>query len=141
MKAQNIRVRRLPYGIGTGYYIAPADAQADDALLRIPLGKPFTIRLWRERSHEQNSLYWQALEKVVEATGRWHTANELHLALKVACGYVDKVMLLDGRLVLVPGSIAFDRMNQEEAQKFYDAALRIVCNEIMEMPLEDLLVA
>lgn len=141
MKAQNIRVRRLPYGIGTGYYIAPADAQADDALLKIPLGKPFTIRLWRERSHEQNSLYWRVLERVVEATGRWRTPEELHLALKVATGYVDKVQLLNGRLVLVPGSIAFDRMNQEEAQRFYDAALRIVADEIMECSVDDLVAA
>lgn len=86
-------------------------------------------------------MYWRVLERAVEATGRWHTADELHLALKVATGYVDKVRLLDGRLVLCPGSIAFDRMNQEEAQRYYDAALKIVADEIMGCGIEDLLAA
>lgn len=135
MKTQILHVKRA------GDNLQPADEDAIGIIRRLPVNKRIDIRVWKERSAEQNALYWRILEKTVEATGRWHTANELHLALKVACGYVDKVMLLDGRLVLVPGSIAFDRMNQEEAQRYYDAALRIVCEEIMEMPLEDLIAA
>lgn len=125
MRPQNIRVKRI------GYALLPAEREAAKALEKTPLDRPFTIRLWRERSHEQNALYWRCLERVVEATGKWRTPEELHLALKVATGYVDKVRLVDGRLVLVPGSIAFDKMGQDEAQRYYDAALRILCEEIM----------
>ena len=135
MKAQTFRVKRQ---IGT---LIPADLHAQEAIDKLPPGKPFTVRLHGDRSHEQLALYWRVLERVVEATGRWHTPEELHLALKVACGYVDKVRLLNGRLVLCPGSIAFDKMGQEEAQRYYDAALRIVAEEIMDCSVEDLLAA
>lgn len=114
-----------------GGMLMPVDARSAEAIRKLPQRKPFAIRLWRERSHEQNAMYWRCLERVVEATGKWRTPEELHTALKVATGYVDKVRLLNGRLVLVPGSIAFDRMSQDEAQRYYDAALRVVCDEIM----------
>lgn len=136
MKAQTLSVKRIG-----PFTIVPADRETEKALARIPKEQPFTIRVSHERSHEQNSLYWRVLERAVEATGRWHTSEELHLALKVATGYVDKVRLLDGRLVLCPGSIAFDKLGQEEAQRYYDAALKIIAEEIMDCPVEDLLAA
>lgn len=135
MKAQTFRVNRV------GDRLWPADEASIAVVRGLPFGKPIGVRLHSDRSHEQNAMYWRVLERAVEATGRWHTADELHLALKVATGYVDKVRLLDGRLVLCPGSIAFDRMNQEEAQRYYDAALKIVADEIMGCGIEDLLAA
>lgn len=135
MKAQILHVKR------DGNGLLPADEEAVAIIRRLPLNKRIDIRVWKERSAEQNALYWRILERAVEATGKWHTSEELHLALKVACGHVDKVMLLDGRLVLVPGSIAFDRMNQAEAQRYYDAALRIVAEEIMDCSVDDLVAA
>lgn len=125
MKPSTIHVRRI------GGLLCPADARAAETLHRIPQRAPFSIRVQRERSHEMNALYWQCLERVVEATDRWRTAEELHLALKIASGYVEKVRLIDGRLVLVPGSIAFDKMSQDEAARYYEAALTVLCTEVM----------
>lgn len=136
MKAQTFSVKK----IGNGTLIA-VDEDSRLAIRALPFDKRIAMRVSSDRSHEQLALYWRCLERVVEATGRWRTPEELHLALKVACGYVDKVRLLDGRLVLCPGSIAFDRMNQEEAQRYYDAALKIVADEIMDCSIEDLLAA
>lgn len=134
MRPATILVRRAGHGL------LPADAQAEAALQRLPRRKPFTIRPWRERSHAENALYWRTLECVVEATGRWRTADELHAALKVACGLVDVVQLVDGRRILAPGSIAFDRMSQDEAGRYYEAAFRVICDEIMGgMSVEELL--
>lgn len=125
MRPSTIHVRRI------GGLLCPADARAAETLHKIPQRAPFSIRVQRERSHEQLALYWQCLERVVEATDRWRTAEELHMALKIATGYVEKVRLIDGRLVLVPGSIAFDAMSQDEAARYYEAALRILCEEVM----------
>lgn len=125
MKPSTIHVRRI------GGMLSPADARAAETLHRIPQRAPFSIRVQRERSHEQLALYWQCLERVVEATGRWRTAEELHLALKIATGYVEKVRLIDGRRVLVPESVAFDQMSQDEFTRYFDAAMRVLCEEVM----------
>ena len=125
MKSSTILMRRL------GGFLYPAEDKAVEMLQRIPPRVPIAVRVLRHRSPEQTALYWRCLERVVEATGRWHTPEELHLALKVATGRVDIVQLLDGRRVLVPESIAFDAMTQDEASAYFDAALKIVCDEIM----------
>jgi len=124
--------------LGGGLF--PADARAKDALSRIPERTTVAVKIDRRRSAAQNAMYWSVLEQVVAATGRWRTAEELHLALKVACGRVDIVQLIDGRRVLVPESTAFDAMSQDEAQAYYDAAFKVICDELMGgMPVEELL--
>jgi hypothetical protein len=125
MKPSTILMRR----IGGGLF--PAEDKAAEMLLKLRPRVPVAIRVLRHRSPEQTALYWRCLERVVEATGKWRTPEELHLALKVATGRVDVVRLLDGRRVLVPESIAFDAMTQDEATAYFDAALRIVCDELM----------
>jgi hypothetical protein len=123
-----------------GGMLYPADAPSGEALRRVPERTPISVHLDRKRSAVQLALYWSVLQAVVDATGRWRTADELHLALKVATGCVDVVQLIDGRMIKVPGSIAFDAMSQDEAQAYYDAAFRVICDEVMGgMAVEDLL--
>jgi hypothetical protein len=109
----------------------PADEKAAEAIRRLRVREPVAVRIMRSRSAAQNSLYWRVLNRVIEATGRWRTAQELHLALKVATGHVDVVGLIDGRRVLVPQSTSFDAMTQDEAQAYYDAAFKVIAEELM----------
>jgi|SRR5215472_1843812 len=123
-----------------GAFLCPANRVAVAAFHKLADGERTTIKFGSKRSVAQNQMYWGVLEQVVAATGRWRTAEELHIALKVATGHVDIVQLIDGRMVKVPGSIAFDHMNQDEAQAYYDAAFRVICDEVMGgMAVEDLL--
>jgi hypothetical protein len=132
MKPATLLCRRI------GGALWPVDEESKKLARRLPAKKPVAIRLVAERSREQLALYWQVLGRVVDATGRWHTPEELHLALKIATGRVGTVHLLDGRAVLVPASTAFDQMTQDEFQSYFDAAMRIVTDEIMGgVPLEE----
>lgn len=120
--------------------LIPAEPKANKLLDRIPAGERIAVRILRGRSALQNRMYWQVLERVVEATGRWRTADELHAALKVATGHIETIELINGRRVLVPDSIRFEHMSQDEAQVYYDAAYRILCDEIFNgITVEELL--
>jgi len=121
-----------------GNALRAVSREAADALAKIEDGQRIAIKLLRKRSIAQNSLYWTILNRVVEATGKWNTAEQLHTALKVATGHVDVVRLIDGRRVLVPESTAFDSMSQDEAQAFYDAAFRVIADDL-GIALDDLL--
>jgi hypothetical protein len=125
MSAGTILMRRLAGGL------FPLDAKAAALIHKLPQRTPVAVRIDRRRSAVQNAMYWSVLEHVVAATGRWRTPEELHIALKVATGHVDPVRLIDGRMILVPQSIGFDHMSQDEAQAYYDAAFRVICDEVM----------
>ena len=126
MTPSTILLRRV------GGMLSPADPHAADAIRKIPHRGIVAVRFLRQRSPEQLALYWTTLEKVIEATGRWRSAEELHLALKVATGRVDIVQLIDRRLVKVPGSISFEAMTQDEFQRYFDDAMRVISEELLD---------
>lgn len=134
MRSSTALLRRV------GGMFHPADSHAAEILRKIPQRGTVAVRVLRKRNPEQLALYWRVLDKVVESTGKWRTPEELHLALKVATGRVDIVRLLDGRLIKVPDSVAFDQMSQDEFQAYMDAATRILCDEVLGgLELEELL--
>lgn len=107
--------------------------------------KPGTIvggEIARSRSVVQNSLYWTVLTAVVNhAPGQWRTPEALHEALKVATGHIQTVRLINGRLVLLPESTAFDAMTQDQFNAYTTAAFRLIEDEILggEMSIDEML--
>ena len=75
-------------------------------------------------------LYWAIVEHVATATG-YESADLLHLALKVRLGYYEAPRLPNGKVIVVLESIAFDAMTQDEFQKFMDAAINVICAEVV----------
>jgi len=125
LKASTIHCRRI------GGALWPEDEKSAEAIRKIPRHTSVPVRLLRERNPEQLKLYWRVLDRVVEATGRWRTPEELHLALKIATGHIEEVKLVTGRRVLVPESVAFDAMSEDEFIRYFDQAMRVLCEEVM----------
>lgn len=125
MKPSTILMRRV------GGMLHPADEKAAALLRRIPPKTPIAVRILRHRNPEQTALYWSVLTRVVEATGRWRTPEELHMALKVALGMVESMVLISGRKILVPQSTAYDQMTADDFSAYMDSALKIICDEVM----------
>lgn len=125
MKASTVYCRKI------GGALWPEDEKSAEMIRKIPRHASVPVRLLRDRNHESLALYWRVLERVVAATGRWHCAEELHLALKIATGRISEIQLVTGRRVLVPESVAFDQMSQDEFQRYFDAAMRVICDEVM----------
>lgn len=119
--------------------LSPADTRAAEEIRKIPHRHTVAVRVLHPRSHEQMALYWHVLEKTVEATGKFRSPQALHLALKIATGRVETVRLIDGRHVLVPDSVAFDAMSQDDFQSYFDDARRIIEDELIGGEIEELL--
>lgn len=82
MKAQTFQVRRQigDHARDAVGCLCPSNEDARKVVRALEIGRRITIKLQSDRSHEQLALYWRVLERAVEATGRWHTSEELHLA-------------------------------------------------------------
>lgn len=108
---------------------------------RLNVGSTVGGEIARGRSVVQNSLYWSVLTKVVtHAPGEWRTPEALHEVLKVATGHVEVVKLVDGRLIKIPQSTAFDAMPQDQFQSYVDAAFQVIQDEILGgMSVDELL--
>ena len=91
----------------------PASAIDAEVFDRIANGSEVEITVKQRRSSRRLRLYWMTLGAVVEATGRWHSKEDLSDALKMACGVPP---------YLVPDSVAFSRMSEVEFTAFVDRA-------------------
>jgi hypothetical protein len=127
-----ILVRRgmAPLDSGACASLLPADAAAEAALSKIPLGETVMVKLDLSRSNPQNKLYWGIISHVAVAAG-YESDRALHQALKVALGYFDVVRLPNGKALACPQSTAFDAMSADEFQTYMDGAIRLICSEIV----------
>jgi hypothetical protein len=103
--------------------LVPASALDAEDFDRMSDGTQFEVRSLARRSVPQNNLYWQALENVVKATGRWPTRRHLHRALLRDLGYINVERDLAGEPHLTVDSTAFDAMKPDEFGIYMTAAM------------------
>jgi hypothetical protein len=103
--------------------LAPVSAFDEERLHDLPLLTEFEVKPLTKRSLPQLRLYWSILSRVVEATEIAPTAAHLHDLLKVELGYVRPVLLLDGREMLWPDSVALEAMPPNEFRRYFDDAM------------------
>lgn len=107
-----------------------------DAIARFAAGDRIKITMHTGRSPARLRFYWQLLGKLVSATDCAPNAEALHSVVKLDLGYATPVRLKNGMTVLVPGSIAFDRMTEQEFQNFLDRAIEWVARNYGVTPEE-----
>jgi hypothetical protein len=116
--------------------IVPVAAYDFELLDGLPVGTEFDLVERSNRSQPHHRLYWQVLNHVVKATGKWASAAYLHEELKIACGYTTKAVNWNsGQVLIIPASIAFDKMTQREFNEYFDAAMKMLSEHLGYDPL------
>lgn len=117
--------------------LEPRSQLARDALAQYAIHSDVEISIKKKRSLPQLRLYWAMLQNVVAATDAWATAEHLHDALKLDLGYTTPVKTMDGRLVMIPDSVALAKMDSAQFQRFFDAAAARLAEVCGFDPLEE----
>lgn len=106
--------------------LAPVSAYDAERLDAYAAGGDLEVHIRQRRSLPQQRLYWVTLQKVVDATGDYPTAEHLHDALKMALGYVRLMKRLDGSIIAIPDSTAFAAMDGAAFREFFDKAMKAI---------------
>jgi hypothetical protein len=83
------------------------------------------------RSLPQLRLYWPWLRLVLDNSNHFVTERALHHMLLLACGVTEPFMDLAGNISLIPSSIAFDAMDQEDFDTYFNKAQTVVAENIL----------
>lgn len=105
-----------------GMALVPEMAMDERALEGIAQGERVRVEIRQWRNSDRNRAYWAMLQEVVDATEAAITPERLHEVLKLELKVVDLVRLPSGLTVAIPGSIAFDKMDEAEFIAFFRAA-------------------
>jgi hypothetical protein len=93
--------------------------------------KQLRAQLAQVRSLPQLRLYWPWVRKVVENSEHFTHERSLHNTLLVGCGVVEPMITLSGEIMMIPSSIAFDAMGDQEFSNYFERAQAIVAESIL----------
>lgn len=93
--------------------------------------KQVRAALAQVRSLPQLRLYWPWLRKIIENSPHLVSERALHNMLLLGCGVVETMIDMDGNTLVIPSSISFDAMSQEEFDRYFERAQQIVSEKIL----------
>lgn len=113
--------------------LRPVDQAGEDALRKIGVGQLVTVEVKRPRNIKFHRLYWALVTIVWEQLDerRYPTVEDLHAAIKIAAGLRTRIVLPDGTVGFIPGSIAFHKMSQSDFDSFYDRVCNLVAKHFL----------
>jgi hypothetical protein len=98
---------------------------------KLSTGDVVRLQFAQPRSLPRHRLYWAIVRTVLKNNNFFATDIALHKTLLMACGVVEPVATTEGEIVLVPSSIAFDAMGEDEFKQYLDAALIAISTSIL----------
>lgn len=108
-----------------GAVLCPEMELDAELIQRFNPGDRIKVTLHTGRSPSKLRFWWAFLHQVVAATECAPSAEALHETVKLMCGYTTPVTV-KGLTVMIPRSIAFSSMTEEEFTKFLNDGLRFV---------------
>lgn len=114
-----------------GSVLVPTDEGSEDAIRSIPEGEIVRCKMVRPRHPKRHRLWRKLLDTAVKAGSHYPDADSLNFALKIALGRADIVIGLDGVVHLRPWSTSFNEMDEGTFVKFFDAAINLVCEQVL----------
>lgn len=113
--------------------LRPADDAGEAALRKIGNGEVVQIELKRPRNIKHHRLFF-ALMNVVHSNmdeARYPTVDDLVSAIKIAAGLRTRIVLPNGEVGFIPGSIAFHKMSQDDFSAFYERVVDLICKHFL----------
>jgi hypothetical protein len=99
--------------------------QDRDRIAELPAGERIKLQFSTGRVPSRLRFYWAFLRDVVEATECCPNAEALHSLVKLETGFTTPVKV-KGYTVLVPRSVSFSAMSEEEFMQFLAGAERFI---------------
>lgn len=126
-----IYVRKDALGV-----LRPADRQAREALKRYKQDDVLSVDLKRPRNGRFHRKLWALLEVTMlhlpeSMESKFPTAERLLWELKCQTGRFDVHTTLGGRETVIPHSISFAKMDEDEFGVFYSECVEVICKHIL----------
>lgn len=111
--------------------LRPVDRMGREALAALPEGVALRCKVTIPRKGWKTRKFFALCSVVQPHQETYPTVEHFRKALTCALGFSDSFKLPDGRTILIPQSIAFDKMDDAEFDALFDRAVHFICARIL----------
>lgn len=125
------------------FRLEPANLESQEVLVKIPERKLIEVDAVQRRNAAHNSLYWSLLHRIANWLCQDNVTPEiLHDFMKLESGIYSQVRMPNGEIRKIPGSTAFNNMDQVGFTEFFEKAVFIAYDKLKVPPevIADLLI-
>ncbi len=118
--------------------LVPADEEAKQAVKRWKIGETLKCSVRKPRCYTNHKRYFGLLNLTFENQERYTSFEHFRKAVQIAAGHVDELITLDGEVVLMPKSIAYDALDEMEFSKVFGETMKVCAKILGDLDLHEL---
>ena len=116
--------------------LIPANDDANTALAKIKLGQDVAVTVKKERNLAHHKKYWKLMSMVQEnlpdeIASQLPSSDTVSDYCKLRNGYFEIIEMPNDQVLKRPKSISFGSMSQDDFEAFYDAAVDVICRDLI----------
>lgn len=112
-----------------------ADEEAKEAMKRWKVGETLKCSVKKPRDYRNHKRYFALLNLTFENQERYTSFEHFRKAVQIAAGHVDELVTLEGEIVLIPKSIAYDALDEMEFSKVFGETMTVCAKILGELEL------
>jgi hypothetical protein len=116
--------------------LAPADEEAKQAIRRWRIGETLKCSVRKPRDYTNHKRYFALLNLTFENQEKYSSFEHFRKAVQIAAGHVDELITLEGEIVFIPKSIAYDALDEMEFCKVFGETMTVCAKILGDMDLD-----
>jgi hypothetical protein len=118
--------------------LVPADEAAKQAVKRWKIGETLKCSVRKPRCYTNHKRYFALLNLTFENQDKYTSFEHFRKAVQIAAGHVDELITLDGEILFMPKSIAYDTLDEMEFSKVFGETMMVCAKILGDMDLNEL---
>lgn len=118
--------------------LVPANEEAKQAVKRWKIGETLKCSVRKPRSYRNHKHYFALLFLTYENQARYTNFEHFRRAVQIEAGHVEELIRLDGEIILIPKSIAYDALDEMEFAKVFSETMAVCARILGDLDLDDL---
>ncbi len=103
-----------------------ADDDSRDVFKKFDIGAIIACEVKAERNYKFHNKFFSMLRAGFDNQDKYDAFEPFRREVTIRCGYYSTHIMSDGAVCLVPESIAFDRLEPDQFEKLYAAAIDVL---------------
>lgn len=118
--------------------LTPADEEAKQAVRRWKMGETLKCSVRKPRDYRNHKRYFALLNLTFQNQERYTSFEHFRKAVQIAAGHVDELITIDGEVVFMPKSIAYDALDEMEFSKVFAETMTVCAKILGDLDLDEL---